>query len=307
MGRKFISGAVNHCYQRTLNGEVIFYCVSDYLVCYTHISVASRRHPVKVLSQVLMPDHLHGSYIAESEKHLRSFVQDYTSHFVRVHNVTCHWNAPLFQAFGSAQKVRSKDIRSNLIYLGNNGPERHLSEKAEDYRWSFLAYAHHPHPFSKKLRLDYVSRPLRRAIQEVRAFRKAEKPLTYAALQRMTRPLNRAEKQQLADYIIVIYQYIDYEAASAYFESWDAMLSAMHDTKGSEYELKEEFTGWDDKVYSQMASILIRKYKLADIHDCFLWSDQEKLRAFTVLKAGTAASERQIAKFLRIWNWRLTY
>lgn len=300
MGRKFISGAVNHCYQRTLNGEVIFYCISDFLVCYTHISVASRRHPVKVLSQVLMPDHLHGSYIAESEKQLRSFVQDYTSHFARSHNATCHWNAPLFQPFGYAQKVHSKDIRTNLIYLGNNGPERHLSGKAEKYRWSFLAYADNPHPFSEKLRLDYASRPLRRAIQEVRAFRSAEKPLTYVALQRMTRSLNDVEKQQLADFIIVTYKYIDFEAASAYFESRDAMLSAMHNTKGSEYELKEEFTGWDDKVYSQMASILLREYRLADIHDCLLWSVQEKIRAFNLLKARTAAADRQIAKFLRM-------
>lgn len=300
MKRRFTPGSVNHCYQKTLNGEVIFYCISDYLVCFTHISVASRRHPVKVLSQVFMPDHLHGSVAAETEKNLTDFVQDYTSHFARAHNATCHRNAPLFKPFGSAPKVHSKDIRSHLIYLGNNGPERHLSAKAEDYRWSFLAYANNAHPFSEKLKLEQASRPLRRAIQEVKACRNSDRPLSYASLQRMTKPLTSLEKQQLTDYIITLYQYLDYRLAASYFDNWDSMLSAMHHSKGSEYELKEEFTGWDDKVYAKMSRLVLREYGLDDIHECLAWDEDKKEQVFTLLKSQTKATNRQIAKFLRM-------
>ena len=300
MKRKFIPGSVNHCYQKTLNGEVIFYCVSDYLVCFTHISVASRRHPVKVLSQVLMPDHLHASVVADREWDLADFVQDYTSHFARAHNVTCHRDAPLFKPFGSAPKVHSKDVRSHLVYLGNNGPERRLSTTAEEYRWSFLAYANSEHPFSEKLRLDYASRPMRRAIQEVKACRKADQPLSYTALQRMTQSLNSIEKQQLTDYIITTYQYIDYPLAMAYFGDWEGMISAMHHSKGSEFELKEEFVGWDDKVYAQMSQILVKEYGLADVHDFLAWPEKERVVASTLLKAQTDATPKQIAKFLRL-------
>lgn len=303
MKRKFISGSVNHCYQKTINGEVIFYCISDYLVCYTCMSVAARRHDVKVVSQVLMPDHLHGSVVAERAKDLTDYVQDYTSHFARIHNVTCHRDAPLFKPFGSAPKVHNKDVRSHLVYLGNNGPERRLSSTAEGYRWSFLAYAHSNHPFSEKLRLEYASRSMRRAVQEVRAWRKEDRPLTYAALKRMTEPLNPIEKQQLADYIICLYQFIDFQLAMAYFGDWDAMLTAMHHSKGSEFDLKEEFVGWDDKVYSQMSKIIVKEYGLADVHDCLVWPDKTKREASALLKAKTEASSMQVAKFLRILPW----
>jgi len=303
MRRRFVPGSVNHCYQNTINGDLIFYCISDYLVCYTHLSVASRRHTVKVLSQVLMPDHLHGSVVAERMKDLTDYVQDYTSHFVREHNVTCHRDAPLFNPFGSAPKTKSKDIRSNLIYLGNNGPERHLSSTAEAYRWSFLAYAKSDHPFSEKLRMEFASRPMRRAVQEIKEFRKADKPLSYVALQRMTRFLNHEEKQQLVDYIVTEYQYIDFQSAAAYFENWDGMLSAMHNTKGSEYELKEEFIGWDDKVYSQMSNLLLNDYGLADIHDILCLTDKDKRAVFNYLKTKTEATSRQVAKFLRLRDW----
>lgn len=307
MKRKFISGSVNHCYQKTINGEVIFYCVIDYLVCFTHISVASRRHPVKVLSQILMPDHLHASVVAEREWELGDFVQDYTSHFARAHNVTCHRDAPLFKPFGSAPKVHGKDVRSHLVYLGNNGPERRLSTTAEEYRWSFLAYAKSDHPFSEKLRLDYASRPMRRAIQEVKACRKADRPLSYTTLRRITEPLNPVERQQLTDFIITAYQYIDFPLAMAYFGDWEGMLSAMHHSKGSEFELKEEFVGWDDKVYAQMSQILVKKYGLTDVHDILSWPEAERNAVSALLRTKTEASSRQIAKFLRLDPWHLPH
>lgn len=284
---------------------MLFYCVSDYLVCYTQISVASRRHPVKVLSQVLMPDHLHSSVVAERDRDLTDFVQDYTSHFARAHNVTCHRAVPLFKPFGSAPKVHSKDVRSHLIYLGNNGPERRLSATAEEYRWSFLAYGKSTHPFSDKLRLDFASRSMRRAVQEVKASRQADVPLSYAALQRMTQPLNAVEKLQLTDYIITAYKYIDYPLAVAYFENWEEMLSAMHHSKGSEFELKEEFVGWDDKVYGLMSHIMVKEYGLADVHDFLAWPEEDRKEASALLKAQTGASPKQVSKFLRLPAWRL--
>ena len=297
--RRFVAGAVNHCYQKTINGELIFYSVSDYLVCFTHISVASRRHAVKVLSQVLMPDHLHGSVVAEQKTELEAFVQDYTSHFARAHNVLCHRDAPLFCPFGSAPKLGGKDVRSNLIYLGNNGPERKLSAKAESYRWAFLPYSQCRHPFSEKLRLGHASHAMRQAVREIQAFRKAELPMNYAALQRLTAKLSSEEKNQLADYIISEYQYIDFDAAIAYFGDYQTMLEAMHASKGSEYEIHEEFVGWDDKVYGHMSSLIQAHVCRADIHDFLAWPEDKRKQLFLFLKDNTDATARQVYKFLR--------
>lgn len=297
--RRFVAGAVNHCYQKTVNGELIFYSVSDYLVCFTHISVASRRHAVSVLSQVLMPDHLHGSVVADKKSELEAFVQDYTSHFARAHNALCHRNEPLLRPFGSAPKSGSKDVRSNLIYLGNNGPERKLSTVAEGYRWSFLPYFQSKHPFSEKLRLEHATHPMRQAIREVQAFRKAELPMSYAAIRRLTAKLTDVEKNQLADYIISAYQYIEYDAAIAYFGDYQTMLEAMHASKGTEYEIKEEFVGWDDKVYGQMSKLIQTHVCRTDVHDFLAWSEDKRRELFAFLKDNTDATARQVYKFLR--------
>lgn len=301
--RRFVAGAVNHCYQKTINGELIFYSVSDYLVCYTNISVAARRHEVKVLSQVLMPDHLHGSVVAERKSELEAFVQDYTSHFARSHNAVCHRNAPLFSPFGSAPKTSSKDIRSNLIYLGNNGPERRLSPTAESYRWGFLPYSQSRHPFSEKLRLEHASYAMRQAVREVQTFRKAEQPMNYVALQRLTARLSTIERNQLVDYIINAYQYIDFETAIAYFGDYNTMLRAMHASKGTEYELHEDFVGWDDKVYAQMSRLIQEHVCRADVHDFLAWPEEKRRQLFLFLKDNTEATTRQVLKFLRCpWN-----
>lgn len=297
--RRFVAGAVNHCYQRTLNGELIFYSVSDYLVCFTHISVASRRHDVRVLSQVLMPDHVHGSVVAEQKSELDAFVQDYTSHFVRAHNAVCHRKAPLFSPFGSAPKTGSKAIRSNLIYLGNNGPERKLCVKAESYRWAFLPYSQSRHPFSEKLRQEHASHPMRQAMREVQAFRKADSPLNHAAIQRITAKLSDTEKNQLVDYIISAYQYIDFDEAIAYFGDYQTMLEAMHASKGAEYEILEEFVGWDDKVYGQMSRLVQEHVCRADVHDFLAWPEDKRRQLFLFLKDNTDATAKQVFKFLR--------
>lgn len=140
-------------------------------------------------------------------------------------------------------------------------------------------------------------------IQEVKACRKADQPLSYTALRRMTQSLNSIEKQQLTDYIITTYQYIDYPLALAYFGDWEGMISAMHHSKGSEFELKEEFVGWDDKVYAQMSQILVKEYGLADVHDFLAWPEKERVAASTLLKAQTDATLKQIAKYLRLLPW----
>ena len=160
--RRFLPGVINHCYQNTRDGFLLFYSICDYLACFTIICTVARRHHVKVLSLCLMPDHLHGSFVADYIEELCAFVGHYTSSVARENNETCGHAGPLFnEPFGSAPKPGGKNGRTNLIYVGNNPVERHLADKAENYRWNFLAYAESDHPFSAPIVKRKASGPLK--------------------------------------------------------------------------------------------------------------------------------------------------
>ena len=299
--RKFVPDAVNHCYQRTTDGSVIFYNVSDYLVCFTQICVAAIKHKVKVLAITLMPDHLHQSVIAHDKEQLSAYVQAYAGPFAAAHNRICKREKPLFQRpFGSVPKVGDKNVRSNLVYVGNNGPERKLSAKAEEYPWSFLAYYRNPHPYSEPLKLREASRPMRRAVSVVNDRRSRMRPLKYQTLQWMFKPLSRKEKLQLVDFVVTQYNVIDYDAAAAFFGGFPQMIEAMHITKGSEYEIQEEFEGWSDTVYSSMCRLVLSCYPDVDIHQVLSLPEEKRHALSNLIQQRVKASRRQVEKFLRI-------
>lgn len=301
MRRRFIKGIPNHCYQKTARGVLLFYSVTDFLVFFTHICVSALRHRVRILSIVLMPDHLHICIEADSVEELNDFVKSYSSPFALAHNRRCSYYGALFRhRYGSAPKKTDKAIRTNLIYIGNNPVERHLTKKAEDYQWNFLKYYKCPNPFSDKIVLRQASRRLRDAVVEVNTCRSAMIPIKYELLQRIASPLSAMEKRQLVDYIVSVYNVIDYEAAIAYFGSYDNMLEAMHVTTGSEYDLKEEHPGWDDSNYAKMHAVVMREYGFKDIHQVLSLSEQEKKNLAKLLADTTHAPAKQIERYLRV-------
>lgn len=299
--RKFTPGAINHCYQKTVKGEVLFYSIFDCLVFFTLFCLAARRHRVRVLSLVLMPDHLHHCTIARDQKTLSAFVQDYTSHFAQQQNRLCGRKEPLFlKPYGSAPKIGDKAARTALIYLGNNGPERKLSSRADAYRWSFLAYYRNPSPFSNPLKLATASQAMRRAVKLVKDRAKRNRPISYQTLRWLFKPLAEVEKKQLIDLIVTTYNVIDYDAAIAFFDSYETMLEAIRLTKGSEYDIQEEFVGWDDRVYAEMSRLLLQEMGLADIHEILSLPVPERIKMIPFLQGKTGATRRQVLKFLRL-------
>ena len=306
MVKQIKPSVLNHCYQRAENGMLLFYCVSDYLVYFTNYCVVARRYGITVLSLCIMPDHVHDSIIVRSGFELSRFKQKANSDVTRALNPVCHHERRLFEkSYGIAPKIGSKAERTNLIYVGNNGVERNLCSFAENYRWSFLAYAVSPNPFSDKLVIRESRWPMRCAIKEVKACFKSLKPLTYAQIQRLLTPLTNAEKAQLVDYIITTYNVIDYKAAISRFGSYDKMITAMHSTTGSEHDIPEEFTGYSDACYAKIARYVLQLPGVKDVHDVLAWDDERKWGLYQDLRGRFNATGKQIAKFLRMavkWN-----
>ena len=294
-------GTLIHCYQNTREGRLLFYNESDYLLFFTLFCTIARRYRIRLLKLCLMPDHIHMALIAGNNDEVSQFIQVFTAAFSREHNRTLRRRGPLFNhPFGSAPKYGEKKVRTTLIYIDNNPVERHLCEKAENYRWNFLAYGTSPHPFSNALRRKEASRALRRAITVVEERHQKGLHLPYPLMQRLFAPLSSEEREQLTDFTVCTYSIIRHELSIAHFGSYENELLSVHATTGSEYELKEAFTGRSDAVYGKMTEWIMDTYPLEDIHEVLSWTIVQKMALFARLNQRFRATTEQIAKYLHL-------
>ena len=299
--RRFVSGALNHCYQRTVNGFLLFYNVSDCLVLFTIICTCAKRYHVDILALSFMPDHIHGSYVAVSPQDLSGFVGDYTSKYARAFNEEFLRKGPLFDGpFGSAPKTTDKAERTNLIYVYNNPVERRIVRQAENYKWNFLAYMAKRNPFSEPIVKRKASGNLKRALAMVDRMHAVNRPLTYKLLKLLFSRLAKQERDQLTDYIVSTYSEIDYQAVLQCFGNYENLLTAVHSTTGSEYDIHEEYTGYSDSWYSMMTSIVLSTGRFKDIHEVISLPVEKKKELLTLLRVKTNATSRQIEKYLHL-------
>lgn len=297
--RRFYKDILMHCYQRTTSNGLLAYSVSDFLVLLTIMSTAQKKYDLECIKLCFMFDHLHWSGLCRRRQDLSAFVHDYTTLFVRERNRHFGLHGPLFcSPFGSAPKIGDKAARTNCIYVDNNPVERKMCERAEQYQWNFLAYAVSDHPFSEPYRAREASTALRRARLVVKQRATSGRHLGYRLLSSFFAPLGKKEREQLTDYIITCYNFLDYPGAIRYFGSYEKMLAATHTTTGSEYDLNEIFIGKSDAVYYKLIRLVLARYRLTDIHEILHWSLEEKFACFRFLHGRTAATAEQVAKFL---------
>ena len=262
-----------HIYQRSVVGDVIFYTLHDYLVFYSFVSVYARKYGVKLLGIAIMYNHYHILVSAESRDEVRRFVSVLTAGFSRAYNEEIGTEGILFKSpFGSAMKLGDKNIRTAAGYLYNNHTNKKLCEKAEEIRWNFLAFAHNSHPFSEPVVLRDATHALRNALKEIDANRKADRPMNYATLRRLYKPLGKEEKEQLTDYIINAYNAIDYAALESLYRSYDDMLFSFNANTFNEYDISEEAEerSGDDRVYNRLAKQVLALGKYSSVKDILL-------------------------------------
>lgn len=299
--RVFYPDIINHCYQRSADGGVLFYTQSDHLIYFTNYCIMARKHNVKVLSLCQMPDHVHDAISARHRDNLVKFKREVNGCFTRAYREYTRTEGPVFETpYGSAPKLGAKKGRTNLIYIANNPVERQLVTKAEDYRWNYLAYFLSPNPFSDPIVIRRASKPLRRAVKMTKAQFQAGLPMNYVLLNNLTKELTSAEIQQFIDFVITTYNVIDYLEALRYFDHFADMMVSIHANTGSEYDLNEIFVGKSDKPYAQMTRILMKEADIQDIHDILSMSPEGKMELFRILRLHTGVMNEQIAKFLHL-------
>lgn len=293
--------AVHHVYQNTRNGYLIFYSIKDYLILFSVISVVACRYGIKIMGICLMPDHIHLIVYVRNPDKFRTFVRDYTSIFTKIYNQHYHRSGPLFNTpFGCAPKLKHKNIRTAISYVYNNPVEGQLALRVEDDRWNFLAYATNKYPFSKKLRIDRARWILRKALYTVKARKKEERWLNYTEIERITENLSLGELQQFTDYVIRLYNCIDYQAATEYYGSYDQMVIALNANTGSEYDLKEDTFAKDYRIYKTMIRELCftRRYETME-RVLFLPEQARKVLGLNLIRK-KGATRKEVVKLLRL-------
>lgn len=299
--RKVHPGEVHHICQMTEGKGLLFYSIQDYLVFFTVFCTLALRMGVQILALCPMPDHIHCALVAPNARKLAVFVQQYSRLFAHLWNQARQLKGNVFHHnYASSVKLGNKHVRTVLAYVNNNPVERKLCERAEEYRWNFLKYRTDPHPYSAAGNEAEYAKRLRTAMQMVRVFHQQGKYLGYNQLNRLYKCLSPGECQQLTDYIVRLWNVIDYQEAISYYGSGEAMERAFHDNTGSDYDIREERDPYSDTVYMDCIRILLKDGFIGSVFEIPALPDSRKQELFHILRIRTAARPRQLAKLLRI-------
>lgn len=292
-----------HIYQRSEGHVVLFYTRNDLLSFYTILSICAKRTGVKVLAVAVMYDHIHILLEAASRKEVNTFVQMYSSMYAQEFNKDSGLSGRVFESpFGSAVKHGEKEIRTCAGYIYNNHTNKKLCNKAEEIRWNYLAYAHSSNPFSAPIKREIASKRMRSAIAIVESEYKASRFLNHATLKRVYSGLNSIEREQMTDFIIDKYRFIDYKALESMYRSYEEMVYSFNANTFNDYDIKEESRDrrGDDTVFREMATYILSLGKYRNLKDILSLSEDDKLELATELKVMTRATWRRIGAYLHI-------
>ena len=294
--------SVLHIYQRSRKGYLLFYTVTDYLVFFTLFCVLVRKHRLRVLGVCPMFDHIHILVDGADRNRVSAFMRELLSLYAKELNNRLGLAGPVFcRRFGCAVKTGHKAICTACSYLYNNPGEKQLCIRAEQYRWTFLAYAESLYPFSDPVKLSAASFPQRKAIKAVNYYLKRNRHLAHAALDGMFGKLKPAERQQLTDYIITKYNCIDYQALFSFYDnSYSRACLAFASNQGSEYDLKEERTKDTHRAYQAIPAVLKQHFDDSSVRDILKLDIPARQEILPLLLYETHASIRQLVKYLRL-------
>lgn len=247
----------DHVYQITVDRGICFYSAADCLVWFTLLCVLARKYGVRILSLCIMLNHYHIQIWARSPEILSSFMRDLTAQFTRMYNRQYKRSGRLFLGqFSNAPKNKGQKIQDNYIYICNNPVVKHAVDRAERYRWNFLAYMDNRNPFSDPVDPEEMSEPLQQAFAAIRMRRRAGHPVDYLFFGGVYSRLSDKERRQVLDYIVVQYNAIDYGEAMRKWGDYQAICTMLATVAGSEYDLAEEQVREDYRHYYKMMRLV---------------------------------------------------
>lgn len=144
-----------------------------------------------------------------------------------------------------------------------------------------------------------ASKSLRRAWEFIDGEALAGRYLHPSALRQVFDPLSRREQEQLADYLIGAYRFIDYKDMLSLYDSKQDLLLATQASAGKEFDVGEVFDPDSDIAYCEMVRVAAKQH-LLDNWKLLHLNPVEQSYWGRVFKRTTSATEWQIKKFLGI-------
>lgn len=289
-----------HVYQRTSDKGVFLYRVQERIMLYTIFYTVSRSRKISITALAFMFTHVHALIQNCSPTEGKSFMGKVMSTFTRELNQDSGRTGGMFGRASCSLKRNGKAIRSSVAYVYNNSVEKKLYSRAIEDRWDFLAYAMSDHPFSKRIIIREASSRLRKSIQAVNGDFARGNHLKLQRIRMLFKDLNETETQQLIDYIIAKYRFIDYALAISYFKDFESMVRAIDSNTGSEYEIREEFEAGSDRPYARMCAYANSIGLLNDDMRIYRLTKSEKERMVQYLTMKANAAPYQVLKFLHL-------
>ena len=290
-----------HVYQNTVGGFLLFYSVTDFLVFFSIVCTVARRYRLRLAAVIPMFDHIHLLVECESERELSTFVHEYSRAYAHQLNTSLGSAGQVFNhSYGCSVKNGDKAIRTSCSYAYNNPGEKGLCKRAQDYRWTFLAYAQSDCPFSEKIVLSRSSAPLRRALKLVDYWYSTGQSLRHACLESLFQALSRSECEQLTDYIIASYNVVDYPRLISFYGNYPQMCLSFASNQGSEYDIQESFIPGSHKVYLEIASFLKEVCGFTHVKDALRLHERERRKLSGTVILGTRIPKKYVFKYLRL-------
>lgn len=291
--------ALQHVYQRAAGRGLLFYSELDFLMYLTILGVTAVKYRVRIVSICLMVDHVHLLIESDNFQNLYGFIQECTSRYALEFNRTIGRNGTLWQRpYGMALKRSDKAKRTAIAYVNNNGAEKDLSDRTENYRWNLLRYYGCTNPFSTPQERN--STALNKAITIVRLQHKLNKALSYPLLVKLFSRLGTEEKKLLSDFIVSTYNVLDYDAAISYYGDYGTMIMALNSNTGSEYDIREEFSNLSDNVYPEITAWIQEHYAIQNPRSVLVLPLDKRLEIADELHRLALAPDYQIRKYLHL-------
>ena len=230
-----------HIYQRSHDKSNIFHSGKDALVFISIVKLKAMKLGVAVYAICLMDNHIHMLVKVRDRTALRRFVTDYTSMFVKAYNKRYNREGLLFSSpFGRAYKKTDKYVRNCISYINNNPVEAGKTKSIEEYMWNMFSFGRTSHPHSEALNMSKSRYFMRCCCRSLRSEYSRGRYTSYELLDELFSRTDKKETEQLLDYILDLYNPVDYSAMYRLFGSFDKAALAMNSYTGSEYDIAED-------------------------------------------------------------------
>ena len=248
-----------HICQLSADKGIIFYTIADILVYYSIFAIRCIREEIIALAFSIMLNHVHFEGYFKTESRMVSLLHGINTSFAKTYNSNYGLQGAVFHhGFQHSQRYGEQKIRDTFIYIGNNGKVKTPGIQAEDYRWNLIKYLMSHNPFSETIDFRTASPNLFYLLSEVLNRRRKLQPLDYRFFDDKYLALNEIERQQLIDFIISAYFFLDREKIFSLYGTYDNICTAMNAVSGSEHGFADDLSKEDYRHYYKIMSVCKR-------------------------------------------------